>query len=221
MINPRAPIRLTRRHNRTTHLIEEGVFIQSAVFSRLCQWNVFQWAGFWFLWEIIRTWLRVIIRDLSVIYGNQILWEKKLFLSSSNSWNWSYRVKPLHEESIHNKLSKKRKLIERKKTLSEPTWRQTNENETGCEENGTTSFRCLPIVYESLITFEIYPLNEGGERFWNRRFSQFWWPRDLDLDIGWPWKLYRSICLNDLYPFHYWACSSVDFHCEWTDGNLD
>ena len=27
----------------------------------------------------------------------------------------------------------------------------------------------------------------------------------------------RSICLIDLYPFHYWACGSVEFHCERAD----
>ena len=35
------------------------------------------------------------------------------------------------------------------------------------------------------------PSKWGGDRFWNRRFSQLWRPRDLDL--RWPWILYRSI----------------------------
>ena len=37
-------------------------------------------------------------------------------------------------------------------------------------------------------------------RFWNRRFPQICRPRDLDLDLGWHWILYRSICLID--PIH-------------------
>ena len=81
----------------------------------------------------------------------------------------------------------------------------------------------LDIAHILCITDNIWEssLNEGGDRFWIHRFSQLWRPGDLDHELGWPWILYRLICLIDFYPFQYWACGSVEFYCERMDGQMD
>ena len=76
----------------------------------------------------------------------------------------------------------------------------------------TISPKSSTIMRGNLVLYRIYDLILLG--FWNRPFSRL--RRPCDLDLGWPWILYRSICLIDLYPFHYWACGSVEFHCERT-----
>jgi len=42
--------------------------------------------------------------------------------------------------------------------------------------------------------------------------------RDLDPDLGWPWKSYRRECLIDLNKYHYLVCGCTVFDCGHTDG---
>ena len=81
-------------------------------------------------------------------------------------------------------------------------------------------FRKFDGPVTSTLTFddlEYYIVRFVSSTSIHRRFSQLWRPRDLDLDLRWPWILYRSICLIDLYQFHYWACGSIVFQCQRTD----
>ena len=62
--------------------------------------------------------------------------------------------------------------------------------------------------------------NGGGDTLQIRPFSQLWRARDLDLDLGWPWKSYRCACLIDLYQYHILACGYIASDCGWTDGHF-
>jgi len=37
--------------------------------------------------------------------------------------------------------------------------------------------------------------------------------RDLDPNLGWPWKSYRRQCLIDPNKFHYLVCGCIEFDC--------